>query len=73
MAWRCTWKVTCDLCKTAGPGCYQGRTPGHDAEQKAVKRGWVSQRASYYGGQVHLCPDCAKLPRPDWWPKTEES
>lgn len=71
MAWRCTWKITCDLCGKPSPGVWDSRTPGEDAAKNAVKLGW-SRASDFYGNECHLCPACAKLPRPDWWPKEEQ-
>lgn len=63
MNFRCYWRVRCDNCgKESRP-----HRKSDKSETSALRRGWISG-GLYYGGTVHLCVECARIDRPDWWP-----
>jgi hypothetical protein len=66
MAWRVIWHIRCETCDKLGPA-----SPRSDwAEKQALAKGWLLGNV-HDGIHLHLCPECAKLERPDWWPNKE--
>jgi hypothetical protein len=64
------YRLRCDQCNSTLPV----RANEHLATQAGRIACWLSAVTAHgQGVTVHLCPQCAKAQRPEWWPKEEET
>lgn len=68
MSVRKEYVIYCDVCR-----CHGGKFDDErDANRAAAcKVGWTVGLPFYGTEFLHLCPECSKLPRPEWWPEDQ--
>lgn len=70
MGWRVWFSLVCDSCGDESPKRISGGKP--NAEDSAASIGWHIAKPRGHC-PLHLCPECAAKPRPEWWPVNAET